>query len=1397
MSIYSYLVISVGHAGRDAATVARADYTTRAVVGELGTSERRVVVALDRTMPGINHGSLEAVHINEMRELSALYDRLGAEGAVDVIVVGDELTLAELGGVWRRRTRWLISIDAMSQGITQRRGDDGALTEIGADIVDGGRCGGVLRDLLPSHPQPTIQKRMALLTTWNQRCGLAAYIKDVVAELPVDTFVVYAEQGVETLAPDEAFVRRVWSREHTDFNELAATIERDEIGLLHINCKPGILPSEPLSDFIRTIRQRGVRVFMTLHTVYSCEEGLGQLVRAVDAVCVHFPESRLEAIANGADPAHVHVVPLGVRSDATITPRERAELRQSLGIQPDETVIGAFGFVHTHKGMEGVIEAVERLKSRGMPARGFIVGSPQPGSEDGARYLKYLKGAALHCGVADRIQFVDHFVSDVELRRFVGVTDIALFNYRGDYYEASAACALALGAGCVVVTSVAPQFVTLGDAVWHSTAGYTIADSVELISTNPQLAGEIRRSADAFCAEHRWSLIVKRVLDLYRRYDFKPTVQQAKESTVARNESAVTDSGTLRVLMQNRPNTLTQRGGDTVVIERLKAGLEARGVAVTLDLTGTADPRDFDIVHLFNFVLADMIRAHGERAQRSGIPFVVTTLNEDVPSFHNQSISTARALIEYTQRGQDSTWWESVRKDLTNVAPCAPFDNSWTARNASLLMTNGERESAVLRRMYTDCAPIAEVRLGHEVNASADPGLFERAYGVKDFILCVGRIESRKNQLMVLKALEKIDLPVVLASGGFSYQPDYDRAVRSFQRSGRTIVVDRLSPEMLASAYAAARIHVLASWYELPGLVSLEAASYGKNVVVTDRGTTWDYFGETAFYCDPSEERSIANAVLAAYHAPVRAGVREIACAARWDHMIDETLGHYERIVGKASRGVTQRASIRTDGAWCADTQQEESMKTGNPVGVSDLSTLLEEGEAAARAHEYNRAQELLEQAERLDGSSIRALRARGAVFLAEGKIARAEEYFRRALALEQNDPKTLSGLGMCAMQAQSPETAHGYLVKALDIAPDQLVAMLQLIECSYALERFDALETALRRYITQHPEDVDMRYCLAGCLFKMGRHHEAQSLNEAVLNTRPDHAGAQQLRELLKSASKTPVVEEAIKTVPPEVPLISKIETEVVGPTRTSRPGRGSFGIEESADGAIGAIEELKHRGDFDAMKKSCTELLSRAGLSPEQTERATVLQAEAELLTGEFAKGQRLYDQVLTRNPVSARALSGKGALAAHEGDWVAAREYFERALKTQPSFDVALAGMGLCADHFGESDTAFDFYTRATRANPENTRAIFGLMEVGYRTRRFTEMEEALKGYLELHAADLDFVYSLAGCLYAQGKHSEALEAVSRIELFEPNNERALELRRAIEGAVMGSLHGSVTR
>lgn len=844
-------------------------------------------------------------------------------------------------------------------------------------------------------------------------------------------------------------------------------------------------------------------------------------------------------------------------------------------------------------------------------------------------------------------------------------------------------------------------------------------------------------------------------------------------------------SGPLKVLIQNRPNTLTQRGGDTVLIERLTEGLRARGVVVTLDFAGTANPAEHDIVHLFNFVLADMTRGLGERAKAAGVPFVVTTLNEDAPSFRNQSAVVARALMEYVARGQDAVWWESSRPDMSRVPASPAFDNTWTAENATCLFTNGARESTTLQRMYPRSAPIVEIRLGHEVAGAGNAEMFTQEYGVRDFILCVGRIESRKNQLMLLKALERSELPVVLAGGGFTYQPDYDAAVRNFKRAGKTIVLDRISPEMLASAYAAAKVHVLPSWYELPGLVSLEAAHHDCNVVVTDRGTTADYFGEKAFYCEPADERSILNAVMAAYYAPMIPGLREIAREATWDSMVEETLRQYKAIVPGV---VEERGDSKGNGMESPmnDVQTREprpqapDSTAGSIEEMSPLDEALESGEQAARNHEYHTAHEHLARAEALAPTSVRALRARGAVFLAEGNITEAERFFNRAITLNEQDPKTLSGMAMCAMQRKMPTVAYDHLVKALDVAPDQLVAMLQLIECSYALERFSDLERALRRYTALHPEDVDMSYCLAGCLFKLNRLADARVLVEKVLQAKPDHAGAQQLREFVAKAEA-------------DAPLAAKIETEVIGPSRTARPGTGMSGIEESADGAIGAIEELKQRGEFEALKKSCIELLERSGLTPEQIERATVLRAEGEILTGEFAVGTQLYDQVLARNPQSPRALSGKGALAAHEGDWIGAREYFERALKTNPNFDVALAGMGMCAVHFGELEGAWDFFVRAARSNPENTRAILGLIELGYPQRRFGEIETALKAYLELHPADLGFVYSLAGCLYVQGKNAEALEAVARIELFEPTNERARELRQAIEGAGVEGVQG----
>ena len=70
---------------------------------------------------------------------------------------------------------------------------------------------------------------------------------------------------------------------------------------------------------------------------------------------------------------------------------------------------------------------------------------------------------------------------------------------------------------------------------------------------------------------------------------------------------------------------------------------------------------------------------------------------------------------------------------------------------------------------------------------------------------------------------------------------------------------------MLASAYAAARVLALPSWFETPGLAALEAALAGCAVVVTPFGCTREYFGDRVEYARPDRPAEIGRAILRAW----------------------------------------------------------------------------------------------------------------------------------------------------------------------------------------------------------------------------------------------------------------------------------------------------------------------------------------------------------------------------------------------------------------------------------------------------------------------------------------------------------------------------------------------------
>lgn len=1281
--------------------------------------------------------------------------------------------------------------------------------------------------------------RVGFLTTWNQACGLATYAKLLTTQFDERDFVVFSELGQTLTAADEAFVTRCWTRNAEkepprDYAQLESLVRTSGISVLHINGQAEFFSEPTFSRFLTQIRADGVKVIVELHCIYSLATGGHSLLTNADKVIVHSRESRIEAIACGAPPSIVEVLPLGVTVREPQPGETKASLRRKLGLPENEQLIVSLGFIQPHKGLDSVIDSVLHLRKRSIPAHGVIVGQTRPDSPRGVDYLNKLKVFAGTVGEGAHITFVTSFVPDEQVQEYLATADLVMLDYRSRYIESSLACSLAVGAGALVAASIAPAMLAFGDAVWHMTDGYKPSISAELLLTDETLQVELRKNAKAYAEKHSWKEISVLLSQVYSSIGFSLVPRHLRE-VETKKESPVTTTYTpkkavkpLRILMQNRTATFSARGGDTVVLEYLRDGLTARGCNVTVDLTGHADPRNYDLIHLFNFATPDITRARAEAAVKAGVPFVVTTLYEEVPEFHNQSQAVATRLKDYVARRQDKEFWEKYKINLALVPRASRFDNDWVATHAAALFANGESEKRAIERDYPKAKTPTVIPLGHEVGALVGPEAFIKEYGVSDFVLCVGRFESRKNQLMLLKALENSELTVVFASGGFTYQPDYTEAIRSFKRKGRTIVLDRLSPEMLSSAYAACRVHVLASWFELPGLVSLEAASHGKNVVATKTGTTADYLGSSAFYCLPWDEDSIESAVSAAYYSPVKAGLGDIAGRFTWNATVDQTLAAYENVLGiiEASESVA-----------------EASVSASTPMPVYDLSVdpsdlvdSVERGELAAREGNFDSAIVLLEKAEAINPASPRTLKALGAVYLAKSDVSKAIGYFERAIKLDPNDIKIVTGRGMCELLNGQFKNAMTYFERALASDPTYLVGINQLLRCGFETGDMVSSERALARYLSAQPGDATMRFCFAGCLFKLGKYGEALAEIERVIVAQPENKAAKELKVVIEKEttpqkdkdSVTEVSAPAAAEPVAETPslglgggdslndslasLSQKIAewkvglgaaaapsepepqtTKRVNPVPPMQPGEVSHQGSSYIDSKLSAVDDLRRDRKIEEARKAFEGIRNAFGMTPQQEARTKCFEAEFLVIDGRLKEAEAIYDSILAGDAGNSRALCGKGALAAEAQRWGEAKGFFDRALAAKPGYDVALAGLGLCEMIGEKNEDAFDLFKKAAVANPENQRALFGVLQVGYPLKKYGEIEELLARYLDIHPASTDMLYSFAGVLFAQGKMQQARMEVEKILLFEPQNSKALELRQMIEKgsvAVAGS-------
>lgn len=353
-----------------------------------------------------------------------------------------------------------------------------------------------------------------------------------------------------------------------------------------------------------------------------------------------------------------------------------------------------------------------------------------------------------------------------------------------------------------------------------------------------------------------------------------------------------------RILFQARDTLFALPGGDTEVLLALKRGLEERGHVVDFSAhRGSAE--GYDLAHVFNMDLG-----HALNLALQKVPFVMTPLFED-RAYLGPCYGVFRAFrdvlsVEPPDLGTlAGAPWSSPEDDAGRVSP----EERLAARLPDRLLCVGRSEAERCRQELPGASvEVAPLGWGFEEDdgSAADPELFARAFGVRDHILCVGRLEMRKNQLMLLHALRDLEVPLVFVNSR-THHREYEELCRAYPRRAPTIFTGRISREMLRSAYAGAAVHVLPSFYELPGLVTLEAAARGAPVVASPSGALPDYLPRGVHWCRPDDPASIRAAVDAALRTGCDRGAVAAARSFTWDRAARELERRYEEVLAEAA----------------------------------------------------------------------------------------------------------------------------------------------------------------------------------------------------------------------------------------------------------------------------------------------------------------------------------------------------------------------------------------------------------------------------------------------------------------------------------------------------------------
>lgn len=369
--------------------------------------------------------------------------------------------------------------------------------------------------------RPALQDlpKVGWVTTWNVRCGIAAYARALSQAIPASQMMVLANQTDERNSADEENVARCWLGGGEDtLEDLYQKIHENGLSAVVLQFNFGFFDLASLGQLIIRLKQDGIGVHIFFHAT-SESMFMGRALNL----------SRIAAQLAMADRLYVHGIDdlnrmklLGLIDNVILFPHGAhitpgGPLMAAPGGSVNARLITSFGYMLPHKGFVQLIGAFEILRRSHPDLRLEMLNASYPAAESTLE-LQRCRDAIAASRHGDAINLISDFLPDEEVLARLAQSDLIVFPYQNTGESSSAAVRFGLASGRPVACTPLPIFKDVAKVTFQLPGGSPaeLAEGIGALLGDTEKLQKIGKIQGAWLAEHDWQVVSTRLWNIIR-----------------------------------------------------------------------------------------------------------------------------------------------------------------------------------------------------------------------------------------------------------------------------------------------------------------------------------------------------------------------------------------------------------------------------------------------------------------------------------------------------------------------------------------------------------------------------------------------------------------------------------------------------------------------------------------------------------------------------------------------------------------------------------------------------------------------------------------------------------------------------------------------------------------